>query len=139
VVAFITGWVVFLAGIGLVRFFMARRPIGAPLTWGEAMVAATFVFGMMLLSYAIIPNVWLQWASDELQWRADATAYELEFFGRGQIIITKQVIRDIIIVVIYGVMLGLQVYLWSAWQNRGKKAAPAIESSAFGRPLVKRS
>ena len=45
-----------------------------------------------------------------------------------------------VVVVIYGVFLGLQIYLWVWWQNRGKrKAVPALPaSSSYGRPLVRK-
>ena len=139
-VAFVTGWVVFFAGMAVAIRVMRTRPVGEPLTWGEAAIAATFVFGMMLLGYAIIPNQWLQWADNELNWRADSIAYNLEFFGRGKITVTKQVIRDFVVLAIYGFMLGLNVVMWSVWQKRGKRKAEAaaIQPSAFGRPLVRK-
>src|SRR5438094_5398955 len=34
---------------------------------------------------------------------------------------TKQAVRDIIVTVIYVVVLGMQIVLWSQWQKRGKK------------------
>ena len=45
-----------------------RRPVGAPLSWGEAIAAATLVFGLMFWSYGVVPHQWLQWANNELQW-----------------------------------------------------------------------
>jgi hypothetical protein len=141
VVAFVTSWVVLFSALGIAMRVARKRPPGTPLTWGEAMIAATFVFGMMLLGYAIIPNQWLQWASNELNWRADAIAYKLKFWGRGQVIITKQVLRDLIALVIYGFMLGVNVVAWSVWQKRGKRkaATPEIQPSPFGRPLVRKA
>ena len=48
-------------------------------------------------------------------------------------------IEHIIAVVIYGVVLAGNIWLWSLWQNRGKAAddASAPARSAFGRPLVR--
>ncbi len=47
--------------------------------------------------------------------------------------------RDLVAVVIYGVLLVVNVVMWMLWQNRGEKKAPEIETSRFGRPLVKGS
>ena len=54
--------------------------------------------------------------------------------------ITYEAIRDVVVVIIYGVFLGIQIYLWVWWQNRGKrKAVPALPaSSSYGRPLVRK-
>ncbi|MYH87496.1 MAG: hypothetical protein F4125_02535 [Acidimicrobiaceae bacterium] len=47
-------------------------------------------------------------------------------------------IEHIIAVLIYGIVLAGNVWLWKVWQSRGKKPAePAPARSAFGRPLVK--
>ncbi len=139
-VAFVTGWVVFLAGAVVAFRVMQTRPVGEPLTWGEAAVAALFTFGMMLLGYAIIPNQWLLWADNELNWRADKI-----LFGPGDIVaklpftVTYQVLRDLIAAGLYVVFLGGQVFLWSMWQNRGKTKPAELPVSSYGRPLVKKA
>jgi hypothetical protein len=140
VVAFVTSIIALALGIGLVFWVGDRRPVGTPLTWAEAMLGSVFVLALLLLGYAILPNQWLQWADNELKWRADAIAYKLSFFDRGTITITKQAIRDIVATVIYVVLLGLNVFLWSKWQKRGQKVeTPAIETSTYGRPLVRKA
>jgi hypothetical protein len=140
VVAFVTSILVLVVGIAIVFWVGNRRPVGTPLTWAEAMLGSIFVTALLLVGYAIVPNQWLAWADNELKWRADSIAYRLSFFDRGTITITKQAIRDIIATVIYVVLLGLNIYLWAAWQKRGqKKELPAIETSSYGRPLVKKA
>ena len=140
-----------------VAYEMRRKP-GAPLTWGEAFVAATFGFALLLMIYGVVPDRWLRWADGELKWRSDAIGIPVgplhflgnkenvifgdgvTFYGRGRILITKQVIRDIVAATFY-IVFGLgQIWIWFWWQNRGKKAAapPAIETSAYGRPLVRK-
>src|SRR5687768_9639546 len=47
VVAFTTSCVVLVLLIVVGLSFRGRRPVGTPLTWGEAMVAATFIFFAM--------------------------------------------------------------------------------------------
>ncbi len=54
-----------------------RRPVGQPLTWGEAMVGAMGVFAYMIVIYALLPNAWLQWCTSGLRWRSDKTGIPL--------------------------------------------------------------
>jgi hypothetical protein len=55
----------------------------------------------------------------------------------------KKAVRDIIVVLIYVVLFGLNLYLFAAWQKRGQEPAEAVEAppktSRFGRPLRRRS
>ena len=69
--AFVISLIFGVASVGVVLWYGRRRPVGQPLTWGEAFVAATFVFGMMVLAYGVIPHLWLTWCDKELSWRAD--------------------------------------------------------------------
>ena len=139
-VAFVTSIIVLVVGVAIVFWVGARRPVGAPLTWAEAMAASIFITALLLVGYAIVPNQWLAWADNELKWRADAIAYRLSFFDRGTITITKQAARDIVATLIYVVLLGVNIVLWSKWQKRGqKKETPAIETSTYGRPLVRKA
>jgi hypothetical protein len=148
----------FLVCVGVIFFVGRRRPPGTPLTWGEAMVAATFVFGVLLLAYGVVPNEWMKWADNGLLWRPDRIWFAVStkwpvFFtgsnaaveaaaGRGRIIVSFQALRDIIAAGIYILMLVAQVWLWIAYQKRGRRPAPAGEvarTSTFGRPVVKRA
>jgi hypothetical protein len=123
----------------IVAYARRRRP-GAPLTWGEAMAAAVFVYLTMFLAYGIVPHQWLAWADNELNWRADKILY-----GPGDLVaklpftMTYQVLRDIIAAGLYVVFLGGMVVLWSMWQNRGKTKPAELPVSSYGRPLVKKA
>lgn len=124
--------------------FRCRRPVGTPLTWGEAMVAATFVFGMLFWVYGVVPHQWLTWADGELGWRPDRIVFgpgdilkPQEFDGWLPFTITYLTIRDIIAVLIYGVFLVGNVVVWSQWQKRGQEPPAEVERSTFGRPLVR--
>jgi prepilin-type processing-associated H-X9-DG protein len=155
VVAFLASTAALLAGVGLVVLYARRRPVGTPLTWGEAMVGAMFIFGMMFLAYGIVPHQFLSWADGGLKWRSDAIGIPLgpfgkhpnspfklfgnkanvlfgdgiTFNGRGKIIVTKETVRDIIAATIYIVFLGGQIAVWSFWQKRGTKAAAKAKAS----------
>ena len=146
-VAFVGSLLLTFVMVGLILVFAKLRPAGTPLSWGEAMVAATFVFFLMFWAYGVVPHQWLIWADNELKWRPDKYLVGwggvLGKIGHGgylPLTITYQAIRDIIAVLIYVVLLGGQMALWSMWQSRGKKAAAKaaeVDTTAFGRPLVK--
>ena len=70
-VAFITTIVILVLMILPVFPYAKRRPEGTPLTWGEAMVGATYVFGVFFWAYAVVPHQWLTFADAELGWRSD--------------------------------------------------------------------
>jgi Ca2+/H+ antiporter len=153
VVAFISAMLVVFLGVGICMFVGSRRPLGTPLTWGEAMVAGTFVFALMLVAYGVAPHQWLAYADNNLLWRADKLLVGISsggvvwgqgaknLGGSGRIIINYQAIRDIIASLIYIVFLGGQMYLWSVWQKRGRKKPGDVESatSRFNRPVLRKA
>jgi hypothetical protein len=153
VVAFISAMLVVFLGVGVCLFVGSRRPIGTPVTWGEAMVAGTFVFAIMLVAYGVAPHQWLAYADNVLLWRADKLLVGISsagvvwgqdaknLGGSGRIIINYQAIRDIIASTIYIVFLGGHIYLWSIWQKRGRKRPGDVEEarSRFGRPVLRKA
>ena len=58
-------------------FYGRRRPVGKPITWGEAFVGGMAVFAYMIIIYALLPNAWLQWVTGALRWRSDKTGIPL--------------------------------------------------------------
>lgn len=152
--AFAASIVVLALMVGVVIAVGRRRPPGTPLTWGEALVAGVFVFGLLLVVYGVVPNSWLQFADKDLKWRSDKFgiptgplpfkhhvlfAKGISFQHRGKITISAQAVRDLVATILY-VIGGLgQYYMWKWWQNRGKAApaAPALPTSAYGRPMLK--
>lgn len=123
-----------------------RRPVGAPLTWAEAMLAATYGFFLAFMAYGIVPHQWLMLAENEWSWRADRIVVGpgaiLEAQANGgwmPFTITYRVLGDSIAVLIYVVALVVHVWLFAWWQDRAK-ARPAATPvrSTYGRPLVKR-
>lgn len=149
-VAFIASLVITGLMVAVILAVAKRRPPGAPLTWGEAFVAATFVFTVMFLAYGVVPHHWLAWSSNELKWRSDVygipwfpgqpLAFQdgISFFGRGRILVPLAALSDIVATVIYGVAIVGNVKMWTWWQNRGKTAPDPRElTSAYGRPLLK--
>jgi hypothetical protein len=136
VVAFITTLLVGFAGVFAVLGYGRRRPIGASLSWGQAMAAATFAMFMFLWWYAIIPHVWLTWSSNELGWTVDKILFRPT--GNQPLTVSYQTVRDIVAVVIYGVGIGIHVGLWAWWHDRAKQRPVEIPASRYGRPLVRK-
>ena len=152
-VAFISTLVVLALGIAIASFFAKRRPIGTPLTWGEAMVAGTFVFFFIFWAYGVIPHYLLMWADNELNWRPDVALYQYEWIGGVTlgffqpqedggwfpISINMKHVRDTLVVLLYVALLGLNIYLWAWWQKRGTgEKTTEVATSDFGRPLVRK-
>lgn len=140
-VALVLSTLLLLAGTAAVVVYAMRRPPGSFLSWGEAMLAAVFVFLLMGLAYGIVPHQWLTFADSEIGWRSDKI-----LVGPGGILetalpftLTYEVIRDVIAAGIYIVFLGAQVALWAVWQGRGQVRQRALPTSSFGRPLVKKA
>jgi hypothetical protein len=158
-VAFLFSLLITGAMIAVLVLVARRREPGRPLTWGEAFLAATYVFTLLFLAYGVVPHHWLTWAGNELAWRSDsygipigpleklglhnpAFANGISFFGRGRILITAAAIADIIATLIYGAFVTANILGWLAWQRRGQRRAEqqaAIETSAYGRPLLKKA
>ena len=151
--AFVSSIIILILGVAICMYVGARRPIGTPLTWGEALVAGSFTFGLMLLAYGIVPHQWLNFADNELLWRPDKLLVGISsggvvwgndaknLGGTGRVLINYQAIRDIIATVIYVIALGGQMYLWSVWQKRGRKKPGDVEEarSRFGRPVLRKA
>ena len=135
-VAFITTLLVGFAGVFAVFVYGRRRPIGAPLSWGQAMAGGTFAMFMFLWWYAIIPHVWLTWSSNELGWTVDKILFRPT--GNQPLTVSYQTVRDIVAVVIYGVGIGIHVGLWVWWNDRAKQRPVEIPASRYGRPLVRK-
>lgn len=145
--AFLTSLFVTLALTLAVVPYGKRRKVGKPLGWGEAMFGAIYVFGTMFLAYGVVPHQWLVHVQNELGWRADKVVNGpwdvLKPKSRGGSFpfdINYLQIGDILVLAIYGVMVGLQIYMWSWWQKRGtKKSTEVAATSTFGRPLVRKA
>ena len=131
-----------------VLWYAKRRPVGTPVTWGEAMVGAVYVFFLAFLAYGVVPHQWLTLAENELGWRADRIV-----IGPGEIFkpksqgggfpfdITYRTVSDSIAGAFYWCSSAVRSWLWLAWQNRGDKASKAASMTSprapIGRPLVK--
>lgn len=125
---------------GLVVWYSKKRPVGAPLTWGEAMAASLFATFGLFWAFGVVPHQWLTYAEGEMAMRSDAL-----LAGPGStgwlkdlpIVISKQTLSDLIAVNLYGAAFVGTIALWAVWQGRGQKTTDEVEKSNYGRPLVK--
>ncbi|CAB4750750.1 MAG: hypothetical protein F2694_08275 [Actinobacteria bacterium] len=153
-VAFLMSILITIAMVAPIFPYAKKRPVGTPLTWGEAMLAGTYIFFIIFWIYGVVPHQWLTLADAELGWRPDLIwlgpggSATLPFVGWTietpwfPIMINARAVRDIVAVLLYVGFLGGQMWIWAWWQNRGKRAdaTKAIEPvSTYGRPLVKQA
>ena len=140
----------FLLSTGLALLvipYSKRRPKGTPTTWGEAMLASVFAFGLMFVAFGIVPDKFIAHADAELGWNKNLIIY-----GPGDIFKPKalggnfpftmsyEAVRDIVVIVIHVWYFGLLIFLWGVWQKRGDgKPGTELATGTFGRPLVKKS
>ena len=142
-IAFVTSLIAAIAGnLAVVRYSKRRAP-GQPLSWGEAMLAATFAFLLFNLWYGVVPHQWITLADNEWSWRSDRLVAGpwgiLEANRFLPFTITYVVLRDLIVVAIYGVAMALHVFHWAQWQDRAK-AKPVVEpTTTYGRPLARKA
>lgn len=126
--------------------FGKRRPKGAPTTWGEAMVGTVYVFFTMFLAFGVVPHQFIVHADNDLGWRKDKLVHGpfdiLQAQAAGgsfPITISYEAVRDVLVVVIHVYFVGLMIYLFAWWQKRHDKASTELETSTYGRPLVKKA
>ena len=129
--------------------FAKRRPAGTPLSWGEAVLVATYVFGVMFIAFGIVPHQWIDHADKDLGWNRAKILYgpfdifkSQAYGGWFPFTLQYEALRDIVVVLIHVYFFGLMIFMWIYWQNRGKRAAAAsteIATSTFGRPLARKA
>ena len=145
-VALVLSMVIAIGGFVAIIRYGRRRPVGATLSWGEAMIAATVGFALMFWAYGVVPHQWLTYAGNELSWRPDKilVGWKLPFTGQEGFLeyflpftMNYENLSHIGAVVIYGLFLGMHVAIWAIWQDRAKPKPQLELTSEYGRPLVK--
>jgi hypothetical protein len=123
-----------------------RRPVGKPVSWGEAMIGATYAFFVMFMAFGIVPHQWIDHADKNLGWSKDNIIYgpagilkPVSAGGWNPITLQYEAVRDIVVVLIHVVFFGLLLWVWQWWQKRGQVTSTELETSTYGRPLVRKS
>jgi hypothetical protein len=144
-------WATALALIGQALLMVASskgRDPEDPATWAECFAGAIGVFALFTVAYAIIPSEWLNYANSYLQW-GDTSKFvwtiheQMLFFPvHWPFSLDFPSLRDIVTVVIYVAVLGVNLKLFVMWQQRHQvKETPATDEgtparrSRFGRPV----
>ena len=120
-------WWTLLFVIGLlVALRMTKKPKPAePATWAQTILGAMGVWGMMAMGYGTIPHEWLTFSNSYLNFNTATFLMQKNRFIHFDI--TRSVVGDIGVTVIYGLALTLQIVMFSKWQKR-----PALEPDAEG-------
>ncbi len=123
-----------------------RRPVDAPFSWGEAMLASTYIFGVMFLAFGILPHQFIDHADKDLGWSKDKIIFgpfdilkPESAGGWNPITLQYEAVRDIVVVLIHAVLFALYIYLAVWWQKRGDVKPKELPTSTYGRPLVKKA
>ncbi len=144
--AFIFSSIVTFGMIYAMVFYAKRRHPQAPVSWGEAMFGSVYVFFVLFMAFGVVPHQWIDHADKELGWRKDkmlmgpfdilqAKAYG----GNFPFTVSYEALRDIVVVVIHVIFIGVLIWLGAWWQKRGQAVTKEIETSPYGRPLVKKA
>lgn len=139
-VPFAGSLIVSLVMVGAIVWYSKKRPQGAELTWGTAMVAAFYVTALMFWYFGVVPDQWMKHAEGTLAMRSDAILAgpgSTGWFEWFPVRITKSTVADFVTVNIYMIGLAVSIALWAVWQGRGATPTDEVEKSTFGRPLVK--
>jgi hypothetical protein len=126
--------------------YSKRRPKGTPVSWGEAMLAAVYVFGVMFLAFGVVPHQWIAHSDANLAWTKSKIIYgpfdilkPKALGGHFPFTASYEAIRDTVVVVLHVWYFGLIIYLWGVWQKRGDaKPSTEVATSTYGRPLVRK-
>jgi hypothetical protein len=123
-----------------------RRPADKPLTWGDALLGSTYIFGLLFLAFGIVPHQFIDHADKDLGWSRDNIIYgpggflrPQELGGWNPITLQYEAVRDIVVVLIHVVFFALFIYLAVWWQKRGEVKPKELPTSTYGRPLVKKA
>jgi hypothetical protein len=113
--------IMFVAATGIGILFI-RRPkrSNEPATWVQAFLGAMAVWVWFTLGYAVVPSEWIVFGNSYLNFdsstfllRRSQWATNLPPFD-----ITRDKFVDAVAAVIYVVVLGVNIYLFAAWQKR---------------------
>ena len=126
--------------------FGKRRPVGTPLSWGEAMLAGTYIFGVLFLAFGVVPHQWIDHADKNLGWSRDKFLIGWGGFLKPQsqggwfpFTLQYEAVRDIVVVILHVIFFGLFMWLAVWWQKRGEVKPKELPMSTYGRPLVKKA
>ena len=100
------------------------RPKSEGQRWVTLSLVMLGIWLAMIIVFAVIPSWWLYFADGTLKWTDNFTLR----LGLRTIVLPKQVIRDVIVVVWYGVALVAAGMLIGMYNRRNPKVLPPDEA-----------
>jgi hypothetical protein len=123
---------IMFVGTTAIALWLVRRPkrSSEPATWAATFVGAMGVWIWLTLGYAVVPSEWIVFGNSYLNFDSSTFLLQEEQWGPGLLpfAITRDKIVDAVAAGIYVVVLGLNIYLFVAWQKR-KVVEPAAEAA----------
>jgi hypothetical protein len=92
--------------------------------WVSLWLVTMGIFVALIIVLAVIPSWWLYFADATLKWTDNFTLS----LGIRKIVLSKQVIRDVLVVIWYGAALVAAGLLIRIWNKRNPKTLPPDES-----------
>jgi hypothetical protein len=99
------------------------RPKNESQRWVSLWLVAMGIFVAMIIFLAVIPSWWLYFADATLKWTDNFTVS----LGIRKVVLSKQVIRDLIVVGWYGVALLAAGRMIGIWNKRNPRVLPPDE------------
>jgi hypothetical protein len=119
-------WTLLFAIGLLIGYRLTKKPKPAePATWAQTILGALGVWAMMAMGYGTIPHEWLTFANSYLNFNTATFLMQKNRFIHFDI--TRSVVGDVGVSVIYGLVLTLQLIMFARWQKR-----PVAEPDADG-------
>jgi hypothetical protein len=120
-------WTLLFAIGLLIGYRLTKKPKPAePATWAQTILGALGVWAMMAMGYGTIPHEWLTFSNSYLNFNTATFLMQKNRFIHFDI--TRSVVGDVGVSVIYGLVLTLQLIMFARWQKR--PAAEAAEDGA---------
>ena len=92
-------------------------------TWTTAVVFSLGFAFFSVITMAVIPSFWLYFADGTLKWTGTFTVP----YGFGELELPMQAVRDVIVVIWYGLALGLFGFGIHLYNKRNPKTLPSGE------------
>ena len=123
-----------------------RRPVGTPSSWGEAMLASTYIFGVLFLAFGILPHQFIDHVDKDLGWSKDKLIFgplgilkPQSAGGWNPITLQYEALRDTLVVLMHAALFAMYIFIAISWQKRGVVKPKELPVSTYGRPLVKKA
>jgi hypothetical protein len=99
------------------------RPRDEGERWVRLVLITLGIWIALFVTMAVIPSFWLYFADGTLKWTGKFTVP----YGFGELVLPMQMVRDVIVVLWYGLALGASGLAIRAYNRRHPKTLPSGE------------